>query len=197
MTISLRLIKVVMLTWSQKGEMMRNTHPTTRRGIVTKRRRAPWLGAFLALVLALASFTAQTAMAADGPFTIDGNVPDAGTTELPDLFGNVKELGPLNSNTTKIGVIHNDGLPTLGETNPNAQVDLRRAWLDTERARTWDWTTLTPVSAEANLPLLTIQGDGSVYASGDQTKHDGEPREQRRHRARVPQAPAGGEEHVI
>jgi hypothetical protein len=121
--------------------MMRNTHPTTRRGIVTKRRRAPWLAAFIALVLALASFTAQTAMAADGPYSIDGNVPDANTTELPDPSGNVKELGPLNSNTTKIGVIHSDALPTLGLTNPNAQVDLRRAWLDTERdaVTSHDW----------------------------------------------------------
>jgi hypothetical protein len=52
-------------------------------------------------------------------------VPDAGATELTDPFGNVKELGPLNSNTTKIGVIHKDSLPTLDLTNPNAQVDLR------------------------------------------------------------------------
>jgi hypothetical protein len=44
---------------------MRNTHPTTRRGIVTKRRRAPWLAAFFALVLALAGLTTQTAMAAE------------------------------------------------------------------------------------------------------------------------------------
>jgi len=81
------------------------------------------------------------ARAADGPFTIDGVIPDANTTELPDLFGNVKELGPLNSNTTKIGVIHNDALPTLGLTNPNANVDLRRAWLDTERdtSTSHDW----------------------------------------------------------
>jgi hypothetical protein len=119
--------------------MMRNTHPTTRRGIVTKRRRAPWLGAFFALVLALASFTAQTAMAADGPFTIDGAVPDAGATELTDPFGNVKELGPLNSSTTKIGLINRDAPPTLDLTNPNAQVDLRRAWLDTEREAGKDW----------------------------------------------------------
>ena len=120
---------------------MRNTHPTTRRGIVTKRRRASWLAAFFALVLALAGFTTQIAMAADGPYNIDGTVPDAGTTELPDLFGNVKELGPINSNTTKIGVIHNDALETLDKTNPNAQVDLRRAWLDTERdgATDHDW----------------------------------------------------------
>jgi hypothetical protein len=79
--------------------------------------------------------TMPVARAADGPYTIDGIIPDTtpATTELPDVFGNVKELGPLNSNTTKIGVIHNDALPTLGDTNPNAQVDLRRAWLDTEK----------------------------------------------------------------
>jgi hypothetical protein len=83
----------------------------------------------------------MTALAADGPFTIDGNIPDSGTTNLPDDFGNVKELGPLNSNTTKIGVIHSDALPTLGLTNPNAQVDLRQAWLDTERdsSTNHDW----------------------------------------------------------
>jgi hypothetical protein len=73
------------------------------------------------------------AFAADGPYVIDGVVPDSGTTQLEDPQGNVKELGPLNSNTTKIGVIHNDAVPTLGLTNPNGQVDLRQAWLDTER----------------------------------------------------------------
>ena len=60
-------------------------------------------------------------------------VPDAGAVQLEDPEGNVKELGPLNSNTTKIGVIHADAVPTLGLTNPNGQVDLRQAWLDTEQ----------------------------------------------------------------
>lgn len=84
-----------------------------------------------AVVLAVA---APSALAAnDGPYSIDGIIPDQGTTELVDLYGNTKELGPLNSNTTKIGVIHNDALPTLGVTNPNGNVDLRRAWLDTAR----------------------------------------------------------------
>ena len=95
-----------------------------------------------ALVLAGAVIIPLPAYAADGPFSIDGSVPDAGTTELGDVTGNDKELGPLNSNSTKIGVIHSDGLPTLGLTNPNAQVDLRRAWLDTERdtaAPSHDW----------------------------------------------------------
>ena len=98
--------------------------------------------AVTALALAGALAVPPSAYAADGPFNIDGNIPDAGTTEIADVFGSVKELGPLNSNTTKIGVIHNDSLPTLGMTNPNAQVDLRRAWLDTERdtaAPNHDW----------------------------------------------------------
>lgn len=98
------------------------------------------LAAAAAGCLAVATIlVASPALAADGPYTIEGDVPDPGTTEITDLYGNVKEVGPLNSNTTKIGVIHNDALPTLGETNPNAQVDLRRAWLDTERESGKDW----------------------------------------------------------
>ena len=104
------------------------------------RRKAMGLLVGTALVIS-GLVTPLIALAADGPFTIDGTVPDAGTTELPDLTGNVKELGPLNSNTTKIGVIHADAVPTLGLTNPNGQVDLRRAWLDTERdtSTNHDW----------------------------------------------------------
>ena len=97
----------------------------------SRRRRRSLFGAIAAALFVLA--TMPVARAADGPYNIDGNVPDPNTIELPDLFGNVKELGPLNSNTTKIGVIHSDAVPTLGLTNPNGQVDLRRAWLDTER----------------------------------------------------------------
>src|SRR5215212_5950688 len=103
----------------------------------SRRRRRSMLGVFAATIMVLASM--PVARAADGPFSIDGTIPDSGATELPDLFGSVKELGPLNSNTTKIGVIHNDALPTLDLTNPNAQVDLRRAWLDTEREGGKDW----------------------------------------------------------
>jgi hypothetical protein len=47
-----------------------------------------------------------------------------------------------------------------------------RAWLDAQRAQAVAWTVLKPVAARANLPLLTIEGDDSVYASGDQTKSD-------------------------
>ncbi len=93
------------------------------------------------LLLAAAVVVPLAAYAADGPYAIDGVVPDSNVTELDDAEGNVKELGPLNSNTTKIGVIHKDAVPTLGLTNPNGQVDLRRAWLDTERdtSTSHDW----------------------------------------------------------
>lgn len=112
--------------------------PTRTREKAPRIRRV--LAAAAAGCLAFATImVAGPALAADGPYDIDGDVPDDGTTQIDDLFGSVKEVGPLNSNTTKIGVIHNDALPTLGDTNPNAQVDLRRAWLDTERESGKDW----------------------------------------------------------
>ena len=105
------------------------------------RRRSFAAGITGCLVAAFILGGAPGALAASGPFVIDGNIPDSGTQNLSDTFGSVKELGPLNSNTTKIGVIHNDALPTLDTTNPNGQVDLRRAWLDTERdaSTNHDW----------------------------------------------------------
>src|SRR5205807_392150 len=46
------------------------------------------------------------------------------------------------------------------------------AWLNQERGRTVLWRVLRPVEAKSNLPLLTLQPDDSVFASGDQTKSD-------------------------
>jgi len=107
--------------------------PTAHTSSLRRRwRRGAAAAAASCLAIAL-TMIASPALAADGPFDIDGDVPDDGAAAIPDQFGNVKELGPLNSNTTKIGVIHDDALPTLGLTNPNAQVDLRQAWLDTEK----------------------------------------------------------------
>ena len=45
-------------------------------------------------------------------------------------------------------------------------------WLVTERARAAHWTPLRPHEAKANLPLLTVQPDDSVFASGDISKND-------------------------
>lgn len=46
------------------------------------------------------------------------------------------------------------------------------AWLTRERARTVVWTPLKPAALKSNLPLLTVQPDSSVLASGDITKSD-------------------------
>ncbi|MCW2752634.1 MAG: hypothetical protein JWQ32_45 [Marmoricola sp.] len=95
------------------------------------------------LALAGAVVPVGPARAASGPFSIDGVVPDTTPTppQLSDAFGNVKEIGPVNSSTTKIGVIQSAPTPMLALTNPNAQVDLRRAWLTTAKdsATGHDW----------------------------------------------------------
>ncbi len=46
------------------------------------------------------------------------------------------------------------------------------AWQKKERAAVVDWITLKPERAVSNSPLLTIQPDNSVLASGDITKSD-------------------------
>lgn len=106
------------------------------------RRRIIGMVAAFALVLGGAIFAAPFASAGTTPpFTIGPNpsaiVPAPDLDEVADAAedpeGNVKELGPLNQSTTKIGVIHNDAVPTLGFTNPNGQVDLRRAWVTSEK----------------------------------------------------------------
>jgi mono/diheme cytochrome c family protein len=47
-----------------------------------------------------------------------------------------------------------------------------RAWLDEQRAKTVNWTPLHPTRATSNLPLLTIEPDDAIFASGDSTKLD-------------------------
>ncbi|MCX6396199.1 MAG: hypothetical protein NTV23_06915 [Propionibacteriales bacterium] len=99
---------------------------------VSRRRKLVGLAAALTLGLSAALIPAMSSGVAAGPFEIDGIVPGTPVpTVLPDPSGATKELGPLNSSSTKIGVIHNAPLPALGLTNPNGQVDLRQAWLKT------------------------------------------------------------------
>lgn len=104
-------------------------------------RHARWftpLSVFLAFLIALGG-VALADHPADSGFLIDGTIPDTGAAQFDDDFGNVKELGPVNESTTKLGVIHNDGLPTLGTSNPNGQVDLKQVWFDTSTVDGTDW----------------------------------------------------------
>ena len=45
-------------------------------------------------------------------------------------------------------------------------------WLTNAEKQAVRWTPLRPISAKSNLPLLTIEEDGSVFASGDFSKSD-------------------------
>ena len=104
-----------------------------------RRLRGKVLAVLGAIALPAAILAAPSAFAGTvPPFTIgppnQAVVPGSDASQtLPDPFGNVKELGPLNSNTTKISVIHSDAVPTLGTTNPNGQVDLRNGYLGTAK----------------------------------------------------------------
>ncbi|HEX3725127.1 MAG TPA: PSD1 and planctomycete cytochrome C domain-containing protein [Pirellulales bacterium] len=46
------------------------------------------------------------------------------------------------------------------------------AWAAAQTARAARWTLLKPLTATSNVPTLRVLGDGSVLASGDQTKSD-------------------------
>jgi hypothetical protein len=86
----------------------------------------------LAIAIALTGITVAPA-SAQNPFNINGIVPDPDIPVVNDPTGNVQELGALNSNTTKVGVVHADAPATLDFTNPNGQVDLRRIWIQTKK----------------------------------------------------------------
>jgi hypothetical protein len=47
-----------------------------------------------------------------------------------------------------------------------------RAWLADLRGKSAPWTILPPLKAKSNLPLLEIEKDHAIYASGDFTKRD-------------------------
>jgi hypothetical protein len=97
------------------------------------RRWVAVLAAGLLTLSGLAAISPSATAAAANPWSIDGTVADAGTINMPDLYGSVKELGPLNGSSTKIGVIQSAALPVLSMTNPNAQVDLRQAWVGAKK----------------------------------------------------------------
>ena len=87
------------------------------------------------VVVGAASALAIATALADNPvgsgFTIDGTIPDAGTTSFPDPVGSVKELGPKNVNPTKVGVINTATAPMLDFTSINGGDDLSGMWLAT------------------------------------------------------------------
>jgi hypothetical protein len=45
-------------------------------------------------------------------------------------------------------------------------------WLEAERQHAGDWRILQPTHVDSSLPILTIQDDASIFASGDTAKRD-------------------------
>jgi hypothetical protein len=114
-------------------------------------RRARFLIFAVPILLALGASQAL-AQVPGNPFSIDGTVTDtqnsgiSGGYTIPpcdpppnsgnapqackqiDPNSNAKELGPINGSSTKIGPINTAARPMLGDTNPNAQVDLNAGW---------------------------------------------------------------------
>ena len=84
----------------------------------------------------------------------------------------------------QFGGQHLIGRPRVSVSAPVADgrsLDVRRKemvekkfaeWLAQERTRSVRWTPLRPREAKSNSPLLTVQPDDSVFASGDITKSD-------------------------
>ncbi|MBM3457031.1 MAG: DUF1549 domain-containing protein, partial [Armatimonadetes bacterium] len=48
----------------------------------------------------------------------------------------------------------------------------RREWMREQAEKTSRWFLLKPEGARANLPLLTVDAEGTVWSSGDQSKRD-------------------------
>ena len=68
----------------------------------------------------------------------------------------------------------------IGEGKTGSESERRQAnlearfhdWLGRETKEAVRWVPLTPITASSNLPHLSIEADGSVFVSGDQSKRD-------------------------
>jgi len=110
--------------------------------------------------LAAVSLTPRPAFA-QNPFSIEGTITAAsnsGVTAVPananppcvitggstqacmitDPDGSLKERGPINSNTTKMGGINTAPTPMLGDTNPNSNTDLNTVFSQVKKASDLD-----------------------------------------------------------
>lgn len=109
-----------------------------------------------AVPVLLALGSPRASAQSQNPYTIDGTIGapnNSGVTAAPanaapcvtgaggstqacmitDPDGNTQEPGPINSNTTKIGVINTAPTPMLGSTNPNGNTDLNTIFSQTTK----------------------------------------------------------------
>jgi hypothetical protein len=105
-------------------------------------------------------------------FTFDQPVSFSGgtrfTAKLDQNFGSQHTIGRVR---LSIGAPIEDARP-LEVRREEALEKKFTEWVEREKERTVKWTSLRPIEAKSNLPLLTVQPDDSVFASGDITKSD-------------------------
>ena len=88
---------------------------------------------------------------------------------LTQQFGSQHTLGRFR---ISLGRRRPSGALTEGEQRRVHFDEKYHQWRNREKDRLVSWTPLQPVFATSNLPLLTILDDGSILASGDQSKRD-------------------------
>ena len=97
--------------------------------------------------------------------------------DLPNKFPENGQAGKTPGPTANAVASSETRSQTLD--GPTLEVRRRQAlekafgdWLARERGRFVQWISLRPIEAKSNMPLLTVQPDNSVFASGDITKSD-------------------------
>jgi hypothetical protein len=90
------------------------------------------------------------------------------TVTLDQLYGENHTIGRAR---ISFGTTGEDASP-LASRRGEALEKKFSAWLDEQRAQIVQWIPLRPTAATSNLPLLTVQQDASIFASGDISKSD-------------------------
>ncbi|MEM8733293.1 MAG: PSD1 and planctomycete cytochrome C domain-containing protein [Planctomycetota bacterium] len=94
-----------------------------------------------------------------------------------------KEIPESDQASKKKGEAEDQGSDKVQQPSPQEPLDEAKLrselvnegfekWLQIERSRAVQWRTLAPIEAASNLPLLTIEKDQSIFASGDTAKRD-------------------------
>ncbi|MBS0266216.1 MAG: PSD1 domain-containing protein [Planctomycetes bacterium] len=105
-------------------------------------------------------------------FPIDSETKASGpirwTIQLEQKYGTHHTLGKFR---VLYGVRNTDDRPETVRRREHLEQKMN-AWVDRESSRLTHWKVLRPTEARANLPILTILDDDSIFASSDQTKRD-------------------------
>lgn len=106
--------------------------------------------------------------------TFDLNVQDVDFSAVDRIRVTLIQSGPPKHTIGEFSLQLHRGLEpkqlaSVRATQVEAAFD---AWIETEQTNAVAWTPMIPTKATSNLPILTIQDDHSIFASGDTAKRD-------------------------